>query len=78
MDNKQDAYTMKVAELLTKQKDALGITFDALADRTGFGRATVVRLLAGERAINLRYLRTLCAALNLDMLEILDSANKHV
>lgn len=78
MDNKQDAYTVAVAHLLTKQKDKLGITFDALADKTELGRATVVRLLAGTRAINLRYLRALCTALDLDMLEVLNEADKRI
>ncbi len=75
-DKKPDDYTRAVARALTEAKKKSGKSFDALAAETGLGRATVVRLLAGERNITLMYLRALCAALNLDASTVLDDAAK--
>lgn len=80
MDNEKtpvDDYTRSVARVLTEAKKTKGLSFDALASETGLGRATVVRLLAGERHINLMYLRLLCEALDLDARTVLDDALKH-
>ncbi|MDR6691378.1 cyanate lyase [Microbacterium sp. 1154] len=79
MDNETpDAYTRAVARILTDAKKKSGKSFTALATDTGLGRATVVRLLAGERDINIGYLRALSAALDLDAATVLNDADKHV
>lgn len=77
-ENSPDDYTRAVAKLLTKGKKASGKSFDALAAETGLGRATVVRILAGERPITVSYLRALSTALDLDASAIVDEAEKHV
>lgn len=77
-ENSTDDYTRAVAKLLTDAKKASGKSFDALAAETGLGRATVVRILAGERPITVGYLRALSAALDVNAVTILNDAEKHV
>jgi cyanate lyase len=71
-----DDYTRAVARILTDAKKRKGVSFDTLAADTGLGRATVVRLLAGERHINLMYLRLLCDALDIEARTVLDEAGE--
>lgn len=77
-DNSPDDYTRAVAKLLTDAKKASGKSFDTLAAETGLGRATVVRILAGERPITVGYLRALSAALDLNASAVLNEADQNV
>lgn len=77
-DTSTDDYTRAVAKLLTQAKKASGKSFDALAAETGLGRATVVRILAGERPITVGYLRALSAALDLNASAVLNEADEHL
>lgn len=59
MDNELDAYTQTVAAILTRAKERSGLSFTKIAEQTGIARATVVRVLAGERPITTFYLHQL-------------------
>lgn len=54
-----DDYTRIVAEILTAAKERSGLSFTKIAERTDIARATIVRVLAGERPISAFYLREL-------------------
>jgi transcriptional regulator with XRE-family HTH domain len=71
-----DPLTREVARRLTAAKEAAGLTFDQLGDRTGFGRASVVRWLKGERSPQVRDFYRLCEVLNIDPREVLAGAER--
>lgn len=77
-ENAPDDYTRAVARILTDAKKKSGKSFDTLAAETGLSRATVVRILAGERNITVMYLRVLSAALSLDASAVLNNAEQHI
>ena len=61
--NGVDPYTAKVAAILRREYEAKGISYTALAEQSGLGRATVVRIINGERPISTYYLSVLCPLL---------------
>lgn len=59
VDNEVDQYTRIVAGILTQAKDRSGLSFTKISERTDIARATIVRVLAGERPISAFYLHQL-------------------
>jgi len=78
MDNtsKDGAYNSAVAGILRARKEAMGISFDALADASGLPRTTVARLIYGSRDIKVYALRRLASVLELDVGKVLDEADE--
>lgn len=75
MDNEDDArYNQAVANILRAKREALDVSFDELAAVAGVSRATVSRMLYGQRDIKVVVLRRLSAALELDPAEVLARA----
>jgi transcriptional regulator with XRE-family HTH domain len=66
--------TLEVARALTAAKDAAGLSYTELGDRTGFGRASVVRWLDGSRSPQVRDFYRLCEVLGVDPRDVLSSA----
>ena len=75
MDNEQDAYTQSVAAILTRAKERSGLSFSKIAEQTGIARATVVRVLAGERPITTFYLHQLARAFGISPAAVLGEAD---
>ena len=76
METDTDArYNKAVADILREKKEALGLSFDALADATGLARATVARMIYGQRDIKVYALRRLAEVLELDAGEVLERAS---
>lgn len=76
MDNEVDDYTRIVAALLTEAKTRSGLSFSKIADRTDIARATVVRVLAGERPITTFYLHQLAHLFGTTPGAVLEEADK--
>ena len=75
VDTQDEArYNKAVADILREKKDELGLSFDTLAAATGLGRATVARLMYGQRELKVYALRRLASVLELDVGEVLDRA----
>lgn len=69
-------YNKAVADILRARKDDVGITFDDLANATGLPRATVARVIYGQRDIKIYALRRIAEVLELDVAEVLDKASE--
>lgn len=52
-----------IAGELRAERSRRRITFDALSARTGISKRTLIRVLNGERAINMAVLESICEAL---------------
>ena len=76
MDNAIDSYTAVEASLLTREKNRSGLSFTKLADRTGSARATIVRVLGGERPVTTHYLHELGIALGVTPGALLSEADE--
>lgn len=76
MDNNVDDYTMAVATILTREKERTGLSFSKIAELTGIGRATVVRVLAGERPITTYYLHQLAQVFGISPGSVLAEADE--
>lgn len=59
-----------IAAELRAERSAQRITFDRLEDLTEVPRRTLIRVLNGERAINMAMLELLCEVLDVPMSEI--------
>lgn len=70
-----DLMSLELARLLTEAKEVAGLTFDELGNASGFGRATVVRWLNGERSPRIRDFYRLCAILHVDPRDLMVAAN---
>lgn len=68
-------YNKAVADILRARKDDVGITFDDLANATGLPRATVARVIYGQRDIKIYALRRIAEVLELDVAAVLDEAS---
>lgn len=68
------AYNKAVADILRERKEAMGITFDDLAAASDLPRATVSRILYGQRDIKVYALRRIASVLELDASEVLSQA----
>jgi plasmid maintenance system antidote protein VapI len=61
MDNEvSDSYSQAVAAILRRNWEASSLTYSAVAERTGLGRATVERVINGKREATAYYLHKLC------------------
>lgn len=61
MSNMQgDKYSQAVAAILRRNYEESGLSFRAIADRTGLGIATVERVINGKREATAYYLHQLC------------------
>lgn len=69
-------YNQAVADILRNRKEYMGITFDDLAAASGVPRATVARLLYGDRNIKIYALRRIAKVLELDVATVFDDADK--
>jgi len=69
-----DKENAAIAAVLLKRKEALGVSFEALAESTGFGLRTVKRYLHDERLLRVRDVRILANALDLSIVEVLNQA----
>ena len=63
-----------IAGELRAERGRQRVTFDALADRTDISRRTLIRLLNGERAINMATLESISEALGVVPSEIIRAA----
>ena len=70
--------TTQVARALKARKDALGISFSAIAEDTGLARSTIELYLYGKRSPVIRDLYAICAALNCDPRDVLAEAEASV
>lgn len=76
MDNEQgDSYSQAVAAILRRHYEQSDISYTKIASRTGLGRATVVRVINGEREATAFYLHKLCEVFNVTPGSVLDEAD---
>ena len=74
-----DDYTLAIAAILKREQQKPGQpSYSQLAALTNMSRPTVERMLNGRRDINLRYLRELCAALGLDITQVVEEAENSI
>lgn len=66
--------TSYIAGELRAQRARLAWTVEALAERSGVPKSTVDRAMRGESALSVEVLIPLCAALGLDVGELIDQA----
>ena len=76
MDNVQaDQYSKAVSAILRREYIARGLSYSALAERTGLGRATVERVINGKREATALYLYLLCNEFGISPGEVLSEAD---
>lgn len=75
LDDIDAQYNKAVADILRARKEDVGITFDDLATATGLPRATVSRIIYGQRDIKIYALRRMADVLELDVADVLDKAS---
>ncbi|WP_167131963.1 helix-turn-helix domain-containing protein [Paramicrobacterium chengjingii] len=77
MDNDSpDAFDLLLGQILTEYKDASGLSFTTLAQQTGLGRATIVRIMAGERTARVDYLRAIASVLGTEAGDVIEEAER--
>lgn len=76
VDNDVDPYTQLVAGVLRDAKERSGLSFSGIADRTEIARATIVRVLRGERPITVFYLHELARVFELSPSDVLTEADR--
>ena len=79
MDNnggRVDDYTKKVAAILRREYERQGLSYAALADMTGLGRATVERIINGKRPVTTFYLNLLCPIFGTTPGAVMNEADK--
>lgn len=75
MENEQDGrYNQAVADILRARKEDMGITFDDLSAAADLPRATVARIIYGQREIRIHALRRIAKVLELDPADVLAEA----
>lgn len=75
MENTQDGlYNQAVADILRTRKEEMGITFDDLSTAADLPRATVARIIYGQREIRIHALRRIAKVLELDPADVLAEA----
>ena len=70
--------TTYIAGELRAARGRLQLTMEQLAEASGVAKTTVNRAFKGETAIAIEPLLKLCAALKIDMAELLDEAQRQV
>lgn len=74
-----DDYTRAVAAILkARQQEPGRPSYTEIAATTSMSRPTVERILNGRRDITTRYLREICAVLELDPADVLNAANESI
>lgn len=63
-----------IAGELRAERSRRRVTFDALAERTGVSKRTLIRVLNGERAISMAVLESICEALGVVPSELIHIA----
>ena len=66
--------TAYIAGELRAERARQGLTFDELAERSGVAKTTVNRALKGDTALAVEVLIPLCAALRIDLGQLLNEA----
>lgn len=69
-----DPVTVNVARLLREAKDASGLSYRDIADRTGFAKSALQNWMDGTRSPLIRDFIRLCRVLGADPGELLDRA----
>lgn len=67
-----------IAGELRAERGRQRITYDQLAESTGIGRRTLIRILNGERAINMSVLEAISEAFNLAPSAIIQAAQEQL
>jgi transcriptional regulator with XRE-family HTH domain len=76
MDNVQlDKYSQAVASILRQHYEASGLSYSTIAERTGLSRATIVRVINGQREATAFYLHQLCEVFAITPGSVLDAAD---
>lgn len=73
-----DAFSAAIAAELRAQRARVQVTFDALADKTGLAKTTVMNYLNGRREIPVPAFTELCRALGANPHVLFDAAQKAV
>lgn len=67
-----------IAGELRAERSRQRITYDQLAERTGIGRRTLIRIINGERAINMATLEAICEAFAVPPSAVIAAAQRHL
>lgn len=62
---------LRAAGLIRAELERQGQTIQWLADAVGLSRPQVSKVLSGQKPVTLTEIETMCAALGLDMLEVI-------
>lgn len=73
--NDLDPVTVNVAKLLREAKDASGLSYRDIAERTGFAKSALQNWMDGTRSPLIRDFIRLCRALDADPGNLLDRAH---
>jgi len=74
----KDAYNTAVAAVLSDRRKELRMTIDELTEKTELSRATVLRLLAGQRDIRMGYFIALVRALDVEPSQVITEASARI
>lgn len=67
-----------IAAELRAERSAVRISFDALAERTGISKRTLLRIFNGQRAATMNYLETICDEMGVPMSVVMRRAEKRL
>lgn len=67
-----------IADMLRAERAIQELTMDDMAERTGMPKITLHRYMKGQRDIPLKALATICKALGVPMVEIIDRAEQRL
>lgn len=73
-----DELRLAVAATLRAERAAAQLTQQELADRSGLGYQTVMRLEKGERSPNVGQLAALCAVFGMSMSDLVERAEQRL
>ena len=71
-----DQYTTRLAAALRYLYESKGLSYTKISNQTGMSRATVVRVINGEREITVSYLEKLCKVFGVKPSAILGALEK--
>ena len=71
-----DDYSIKLAAVLRYLYEDKGFSYTKISNQTGMSRATVVRVINGEREITVSYLEKLCKVFGVKPSAILGALEK--
>ena len=73
-----DTYTVAVAAELRAAVERLELTQEEIGERTGIARSTVGKILSGSRAIDMREIALLAAAVGMSASGLVAAAEKRL